>query len=143
MNEFDQFVKSKLKVKNYARYTDDFLIIAEDKDYLLNLLPQLQSFLTEKLKLEIHPKKTVIKKSNQGIDFLGYVILPHHIKLRTKTKRKIPRKIKQRVVLYRQGQINEVTMLSSFASYLGVLSHADTNEMTKRLKNDFWFWLKE
>ena len=84
-----------------------------------------------------------MKKHIQGIDFLGYVILPHHIKLRTKTKRKIPKKIRQSVALYKDGRINEVTMKSSLASYLGVLSHADTYEMTESVKNMFWFWLNE
>src|SRR3989338_9127200 len=32
MNEFDQFVKHRLQVKNYARYTDDFVIVSDKKD---------------------------------------------------------------------------------------------------------------
>ncbi len=44
MNEFDQFVKHKLKVKYYVRYTDDFLIISDNYDYLSSLLPKLQLF---------------------------------------------------------------------------------------------------
>jgi len=34
MNEFDQFMKHGLKVKNYVRYTDDFAIVVEDRDCL-------------------------------------------------------------------------------------------------------------
>ncbi len=34
MNEFDQFVKHKLKVKYYIRYADDFVILSENKNYL-------------------------------------------------------------------------------------------------------------
>jgi RNA-directed DNA polymerase len=143
MNEFDQFMKHELKVKNYARYTDDFVIISDDKAYLEGLLEPIGKFLKSKLHLDLHPKKITLKKHLQGVDFLGYVILPHHIKLRTKTKRKIPKKIRQRVALYKSGQINEVAMKSSLASYLGVLSHADTYEMTESVRNMFWFWLNE
>ena len=32
MNEFDQFLKRKLKVKYYIRYADDFVILSENKD---------------------------------------------------------------------------------------------------------------
>ena len=32
MNKFDQFVKHKLKIKYYIRYSDDFVIISEDKN---------------------------------------------------------------------------------------------------------------
>jgi retron-type reverse transcriptase len=143
MNEFDQFMKHDLKVKNYARYTDDFVIVSDDKVYLEGLLEPIREFLKSRLHLDLHPKKITLKKHIQGIDFLGYVILPHHIKLRTKTKRKIPKKIHQRVSLYKNGQINEVAMKSSLASYLGVLSHADTYEMTESVRNMFWFWLNE
>ena len=38
LNQFDQFVKHKLKVKHYARYTDDFVIVAQDPNYLKSLL---------------------------------------------------------------------------------------------------------
>ena len=77
-----------LKVKYYARYTDDFVIVSDDKNYLEKLIPLIQSFLREKLKLELHPSKVSIRKYRQGIDFLGYVALSHHIALRTKTKKR-------------------------------------------------------
>jgi len=143
MNEFDQFVKHKLKIKYYARYTDDFIIVSTDKVYLENLIPLIQDFLKTKLCLELHPKKVDIVKHIRGVDFLGYVILPKHIKLRTKTKRKIPKKIKERVDRYKQGKITELTLYSSLQSYLGVLSHANAYKLSQELQNKFWFWLNE
>ena len=38
MNEFDQYIKQNLKVKNYVRYTDDFVLVSSDKEYLINLI---------------------------------------------------------------------------------------------------------
>src|ERR1035437_1233000 len=38
MNEFDQFVKRKLKVKYYIRYADDFVVLSQDKKYLKKVL---------------------------------------------------------------------------------------------------------
>ncbi len=143
MDRFDQFIKHKLKVKNYARYTDDFVIVSDDKTYLENLLLPIREFLKTELHLELHPKKVILKKHNQGIDFLGYVILPHHIKIRTKTKRKIPKKLRQSVMLYKNGEVSEISLKSSLSSYLGVLSHADAYEMSKDIRNMFWFWMKE
>lgn len=139
MNEFDQFVKHGLRVKNYARYTDDFIIISEDKKYLEELLPKLQDFLREKLKLELHPNKISIRKFHEGIDFLGYVIFPHHCLLRSKTKDRLIRKIKNNIQLYRKGIISKDRLESSLHSYLGVLSHADTYKFTQSFINQFWF----
>ena len=143
MNEFDQFVKHELKVKYYARYTDDFIIVFTDKRYLKNLIPAIQDFLETKLCLELHPKKVHITKHIRGVDFLGYVILHEHIKLRTKTRQRIFRKLKENVNRYKSGQISELTLHSSLKSYLGVLSHANAYKLGEELQNKFWFWMNE
>jgi retron-type reverse transcriptase len=143
MNEFDQFMKHELKVDNYARYTDDFIIVSTDKRYLENLLTPIEGFLRSKLFLELHPKKVILRKHNRGIDFLGYVILPYHIKMRTKTKRRIPRKLHESIRLYKSGAISELTLKSSLQSYMGVLSHADARTLGQEIRNKYWFWLSE
>lgn len=143
MNEFDQFVKHKLKVKNYCRYTDDFVIVADNHNCLHNLLPKIESFLSEKLKLKLHPEKVSIRKYQQGVDFLGYVILPHHRVLRAKTRKRIINKLESRVKEFKAGRITEKSLFQSLNSYLGVLSHANSHDTEQELKNQFWFWLKE
>lgn len=143
MNEFDQFIKHILKVKNYIRYTDDFLIISENKNYLQELIPEIKSFLLENLKLNLHPQKVTVTKHIQGIDFLGYIIFPHYRLLQKKTKKRIIRKLQYRIKLYKQNSISRKSLNQTFQSYLGVLSHADEYRFTEHLKNQFWFWLNE
>jgi len=46
LNEFDQFVKHRLKIKNYVRYTDDFVIISDSKTFLENLIEPIRKFCT-------------------------------------------------------------------------------------------------
>jgi len=141
LNEFDQFVKQKLKVKHYARYTDDFVIVSKSQKYLDDLLIPISGFLKNNLDLDLHPKKVVIKKYHQGIDFFGYIALPHYRLVRTKTKRRIFKKLKTRIGQYGMGKINEKSLKQSLQSYLGVLSHADTHKLKQELLNQFWFWL--
>ena len=143
LNEFDQFIKHKLKIKHYIRYTDDFVIVANNKLYLENLIIPIRSFLSDKLALELHPKKVTIRKFHQGIDFLGYVVLPHHRLLRTKTRQHIFRKLKKRVNEYKMDLISKQTLEQSLQSYLGVLSHANTYKLNNEIRNQFWFWLNE
>ena len=143
LNELDQFVKHKLKIKRYARYTDDFVIVASDKDYLLDILKSINSFLKEKLALKMHPKKIQIRKYRQGVDFLGYVALPHYRAVRNKTKKRIFRKLKMRIVQHKAGEIDEKSLNQSLQSYLGVLSHADTHKLKEELLNQFWIWLSD
>ena len=143
LNEFDDFIKHQFKIKNYVRFTDDFVIVSPDKELLLNLIPKIKQFLTKKLKLKIHPDKILIRKYNQGVDFLGYILFPYYRFLRTKTKRGIFRKLRKRVFEYKTGVISKETLGQSFNSYLVVLSHADTHSLEKNLKNQFDLWLKE
>lgn len=143
LNELDQFVKKELKLKHYARYTDDFVIVGNNREELENILEKICSFLKEKLSLELHPKKIVIRKQSQGIDFLGYVVLPHYQILRTKTKKRILKKMKMRIGQYKAGEIDKKSLDQSLQSYLGVLSHADTHKLKEELLNQFWFWLSE
>ncbi|OGD41546.1 hypothetical protein A3K33_03150 [Candidatus Azambacteria bacterium RIFOXYC1_FULL_41_20] len=93
MNEFDQFVKHKLKVKYYIRYADDFVILSDNKKELENLIFPISKFLFENLKLQLHPNKVSIKTLYSGVDFLGWVNFLHHRVLRTSTKRRMMRRI--------------------------------------------------
>lgn len=94
MNCFDQFVKRKLRLKYYVRYMDDFVILSENKERLAAVLIAIRSRLKEHLSLELHGGKVLLRKWHGGIDFLGYVSFPFHRILRTRTKRRIFRKLR-------------------------------------------------
>ena len=143
MNELDQFVKHVLREKYYARYTDDFVIVSENRTYLESLIPEISEFLHTRLALSLHPDKVFIRKYRQGIDFLGYVALPQHILVRRKTEKRIFRKLRGRVKQFKSGSVTKKSLLSSLNSYLGVLSHANAYEVAQELENNFWFWMKE
>jgi len=133
MNKLDWFIKTELKAKYYIRYCDDFVILSESKKELVNFIPQIQKFLGENLALELHPNKVEIRKFKQGIDFLGYVVLPHYSVLRTKTKNRIFRKLE---ILNKKNDID--LLKKSKASYLGLLSHCRGNKVSRAIKN-FYF----
>lgn len=85
--------------------------------------------------LELHPKKIIIRKLDWGIDFLGYIVLPHYILPRTKTKKRLFKKLKKK--------IGEENFDQSLQSYLGYLSHANSFRLTQKLKNQIWLWKSE
>ena len=141
MNELDQFVKHQLRVKHYVRYTDDFVIVADNTQYLQGLLPKIQEFLRDVLLLELHPNKISIRKFSQGIDFLGYVVLPNYSVLRTKTKRRILSKLDNNIQGLKNGAVSEGYFHQSLQSYLGVLSHANSYNVEQNIKNKVWYEL--
>lgn len=138
LNELDQFVKHALRIRHYVRYTDDFIIVGETRKFLEGCLAPLQLFLENQLRLSLHPKKVIIRKYHQGVDFLGYVLLPHYRVLRTKTRKRIFRKLAERMAAYDAGSIEYMTVEQSLQSYLGVLSHANAHGLSKTLRNTFF-----
>lgn len=123
LDVFDQFVKHELKRKYYLRYTDDFMILGHNENELLALVPYLDNFLFKRLALHLHPDKTEIRKFNQGLDFLGYVVRPFHRVLRTKTKHRILKKAKQKKEIWLKSEISKEVYEQSRQSYYGLLKH--------------------
>jgi retron-type reverse transcriptase len=122
MNEFDQFVKHKLKVKYYIRYADDFVVFSQDKKYLENILAQMRIFLENDLKLNMHPDKIFIKTIFSGVDFLGWVNFPRHRVLRTATKNRMFRNLENN------------SKKETVQSYLGLLGHGNTYKLRGNIK---------
>ena len=118
LNELDQFMKHKLHVSHYIRYTDDFAIVSDNYEELEHLIGFISSFINEKLFLELHLHKVTIRKYGQGIDFLGYVLLPHHRVLRTKTKHRMYRRMREKISMYKTGNITLESVEQSLYSYL-------------------------
>lgn len=137
LNELDQFIKHKLKAKYYLRYCDDFVVLNNNKQYLEKLIIQISNFLRESLKVFLHLGKIEIKKFKQGIDFLGYVVLPHHRVLRTKTKRRMFKKIRIKKQELENKLITKESFDQSLQSYLGMLKHCEGHKLKLRINEKF------
>ncbi len=133
LNELDQFMKHKLKTKYYLRYCDDFIILGKDRNYLEQLIKEIDNFLRNNLKLNLHPAKIEIRKICQGIDFLGYVTFSHHKVLRTKTKRRMFRKIKTRKIQLDNRVTDSDSFEQSINSYFGILKHCKGFKVRKKI----------
>jgi len=127
LNNFDHFVKKRLKARFYVRYNDDFILINNDKYKLEFCLKEIRKFLANFL-LETPENKTSIRKLKWGVDFLGFTILPNCILLRDETKQKV------------FERMNE----NNFQSYFALLKHCNShglkNKITSKL-NDFFDYI--
>lgn len=119
MNEFDQFIKHKLKQKYYIRYADDFIFLSSNRKDLIDIIKPINDFLKERLFLTIHPKKLYLSTLASGVDYLGVINFPQYRVLRTKTKKRILR----------------LANHQNLPSYLGVLKHANTFQLENVLLN--------
>ena len=133
LNKLDQFMKHNLKIEHYLRYCDDFIILDKDKNFLIKLTPEINTFLQNELDLELHPKKVEIRKNTWGIDFLGYVILPHYKVIRTKTKSRIIKKVIEAKKQLDKNLITNDYFQRLISSYKGILSHCKGYKISKKL----------
>lgn len=118
LDAFDHFIKERPRARFYIRYTDDAVIVHPDPEYLHSILPLIEEWFCQERRLALHPDKVKIRKLSQGIDFLGYVTLPHHCILRTKTKRRMLKRANK----------------NNFVSYAGLLKQCDSYELLRRLR---------
>ncbi len=72
LNELDYFVKHNLRKKFYLRYCDDFVVLDRSYKKIANSHKRIKDFLLERLKLQLHPQKTKLLRTNQGMDLAGF-----------------------------------------------------------------------
>jgi len=126
LNEMDQYLKQVLRVEEYIRYADDFVILSEDKEQLSSLIPRIKLFLENKLKIELHSEKVFIKTVYSGVDFLGWVHFGDHRVLRSVSKKRMFYKIKR-------NSCNE-----ALQSYLGLLVHGNAFKLKQDLLEKYY-----
>lgn len=125
MNQFDQFIKHKLKARHYVRYADDFAFLSSDREWLTNQMPKITEFLENRLKLSLHPDKVFIKTFASGVDFLGWVHFSDHRIFRTASKKRMRRRIAKHPTQ------------ETVQSYLGLLAHGNTHTLQQEVVNQY------
>ena len=132
LNEVDQYIKHELKIKYYARYLDDSILILHTKQEARFALEKIRTFLKEKLKLELN-SKTQIFKGKQGVNFCGYKINEYRLKLRNKGKRKLKDKVKSLKRKIKNGEMNSNEAHVLLAGNWGYVKWANIHNLEEKL----------
>ena len=103
LNELDQFVKHHLKARYYMRYCDDFVLLDERIERLLEWKEKIKDFLNVKLRLALNDRRQAIGPIRNGIDFLGYIVRPDYLLVR----RRVVNRFKARLMEYQKKLIVE------------------------------------
>lgn len=130
LNDLDQFVKRKLKVKFYGRYIDDLVMVSRDIDFLNECFEEMKCFVQEKLDVEFHPNKTIKNNIDKGINFCGQIIKPYRKYIRNRTKESL------KSVINKQYKLNHKDFKCSLNSYLGILKWSNCYNLKKNLVKD-------
>lgn len=133
LNELDYFVKHQLKAKYYLRYVDDFVILHKSKKRLEFFKREINSFLNEKLRIELHPDKSKIISLQKGIEFLGYRIFYKYKLLRKRNFRSFKRRYGEFIKMYNRGFLSKENIKERLNGWVGYSKWANTYKLRKRL----------
>ncbi len=136
MDIFDKYVTQELNIKYYGRYVDDFILIHNDKNYLLSLVERIKLFLKKNLGLVLHPKKIYIQHFSKGVKFLGAYLKPYvkYVDKRTKGNfYNLIYKINEEFIEMKDDEKYLQSLRSSINSYLGTMIHFSSFKLRQKI----------
>ncbi|MEY2975877.1 MAG: hypothetical protein RLZZ435_14 [Cyanobacteriota bacterium] len=134
LNDFDHFIKENLKVKKYLRYVDDFALFSDDYEQLAQAREQIQDYLIT-LRLQIHPSKNHLFETQYGATFVGYRILPTHIRVRSDNLIMGRRRLRYKLKKLNQNHLTAQHFYLSLNAWFAHLSHADSWQLREQILN--------
>lgn len=145
LDEFDHWLRDDLGLV-YGRYMDDFYIIDSDKLKLRRILKEIEAYIAP-LGLRLN-KKTQIFPLKNGIDFLGFhTYITNTGKVVRKVRAKSIDNMKRKIRKYRQlvdsGKMTLESVVQSYASWCGHISHGNTYHLRKNMDAYFFAYFPE
>ena len=80
LDPLDQVMVREMRSGAYIRYVDDFVVFENSKERLREILAAIRSFLAP-LRLDLHPGKSRIHRTADGVTFLGWRVFPDRTRL--------------------------------------------------------------
>jgi retron-type reverse transcriptase len=114
LNPVDHYVKRVLKVRHYARYVDDLLLIGLTRAEALAARDAIADFLRERLGLSL--SKAGLALVNRGVNFVGYRTWRSTRFVRRHSLHQFGRAL-------RRGRVASLTSLMGHAQHTGTLCH--------------------
>ena len=132
LDALDHFVKDRLRVRGYVRYVDDFVLFGRTKRELHAARERVAEFL-ETLRVRLHPDKTMVFPTAQGIRFLGYRVFGSHVRLARESVVRFRRRIRDWRADAGAGRLDRAHVRKSVSSWLGHAIHASSNRLRERM----------
>ncbi len=134
LTPLDHFCKHELKIRDYIRYCDDFLLFSDDKAFLHDCRKRIEDFIGNNLELTY--SKSDVFSVRQGIDFVGYRHFDNYILVRKSTAKRQKRKLIELPGMYENGLVSVDTMRSTIDSISGWLKHANAYNLKQSMGID-------
>ena len=138
LNRFDHFVKEILRCPFYLRYVDDSVILGNDKRWLWEIKAQMEAFL-EKNRLRLHEHKCQVRRTDQGVTFLGFRVFPDFRLVRRENIVRTRRRLRGLQAQFTAGELSWDEVTRSVHGWLGHARFGDTYRLRERLFEEHFF----
>jgi len=115
---------------------DDFVLFGDTREAVVVWRDRIAEYVQERLALELK-NAGALALCSDGIAFLGMRVLPTHVLLAGKAKRRVRRKLKCLVRDHSAGAIESVELAQRATALLARLQHARTRGLRARWIAEF------
>lgn len=122
LHPLDMYIQQELKIGDYIRYMDDFVLFSKDKNVLKKQAKRVRAFLKDTLNLQLKEKATFFNQAPNGLSFLGTRIFPKLIRIKSENLKRLIKGIKRSLHLFERGILNKQQFLDSLNSRWAHLS---------------------
>ena len=136
LDKLDEYCKHELHLHFYIRYMDDFCFFVKGKENANKAFSAVEKFLNAELLLEMSPKSR-IQKAADPIEYVGYLITPHGMRVRKKTTRHIKRSVPYILNAYSCGAISLKSALERKQCYIGMFKNCSGHNMIRWIEDNF------
>lgn len=132
LNAFDHFIKEQLRCKYYLRYVDDFVLLNNDKSRLGDWKLKIASFLTN-YRLILHPNKSRVHPTEEGLTFLGHRAFPDFRLLRSENIRRFRKRTRKHIIAYHKGEMSQLEFYQCTQAWFAHAAFSNTERLRKKI----------
>lgn len=125
LQDFDHFVKEKLKIKYYIRYMDDMVFFSSNKKTLHKVYFEIEKYLNS-LNLKIKDNWQVFRLDKRFLDFLGYKFYRNYVTIRRRNFIRISKRIRK---ISKKDKL-EFKDAAAAISYIGWVKHCNSHRFS-------------
>ena len=136
------YIIHNLHIKHIITYMDDYILIHHDKKYLEYVKNEIIRILNDEYHLKVNDKKTYIKSSKEGVNFLGYNFKVVNKKTIISISKASMVKIKKNINRIRYLYDNDMISFSGAFTSVNVIKNSfkyANNIKIKNIIDKYWY----
>jgi RNA-directed DNA polymerase len=134
LDRLDHTIREDLRVPGYVRYTDDFILWGNDKEFLHICRRRIEEEL-EHERLRLHPIKTRLFPVRCGVPFLGFRFFPGCApRLLGECKRRFERRMRRKIAGVREGREQKSDVRLSAKGWKAFADYGNTTGLYRQYR---------